>query len=350
MAIISLHDVVKEYKQYKRYKGFWGSFRNLVTQEYSINRAVEEISFSIAKGEAVGLLGQNGAGKSTIIKMLTGILVPTSGHVLVRGNNPHKKRRENNRHIGVVFGQRSQLWWDLPVADSFDLHRHIYKIPLKSYKENYNKYIELLGMHSFITQPVRQLSLGQRMRAEIAISLLHEPDILFLDEPTIGLDIMAKDRIREFLRTVNQEKKVTIILTTHDMKDIDEICPRLLVVNKGKLVYDGEVKQLKEQLGGGQKVTIEFADPIHPISIPGVQLIQDEGKRKHYQFSRNNASVFEQISKIAAQHPVIDVTMRENDIEDVIRSLYQHLEGEGTESDKSMQGLSNFVEKKVAGT
>ena len=338
MDIISLQSVTKEYKQYKRYQGFWGSFRNLVTQEYTIHRAVEDVSFSIAKGEAVGLLGQNGAGKSTIIKMLTGILVPTSGHILVRGNNPHKKRRENNRHIGVVFGQRSQLWWDLPVIDSFDLHRHIYKIPLPLYKENFDKYVELLGMESFISQPVRQLSLGQRMRAEIAISLLHEPDILFLDEPTIGLDILAKDRIREFLRTINQEKKVTIILTTHDMKDIEEICPRLLILNKGKLVYDGEVKHLKDQQDVGKRVTIEFADAVPPVTIPEAQLMKDEGKRKQYQFSRD-ASVFEHLSKLASRYPIVDVKMHENDIEDVIRSLYQHLD------DEDSRDLS---EKKVA--
>ena len=337
MTIISLQDVVKEYKQYKRYKGFWGSFRSLVTQDYTVSSAIERVSFSIEKGEAVGLLGQNGAGKSTLIKMLTGILVPTSGHVHVRGHNPHKKRRENNRHIGVVFGQRSQLWWDLPVADSFDLHKYIYKIPEQAYKKNYNKYVELLDMGSYMSQPVRQLSLGQRMRAEIAISLLHEPEILFLDEPTIGLDIMAKDRIREFLRTVNQEKMVTIILTTHDMKDIDEICPRLLVVNKGQLVFDGEVQHLKNHLGAGQKVTIEFRDSIGAIHIPGAHLIRDEGKMKHYQFPQNNASIFEQLSSIAEQYPIVDISMHKDDIEDVIRSLYQQL-GE-SDNDISMKGI-----------
>jgi len=182
------------------------------------------------------------------------------------------------------------------------------------------------------------LSLGQRMRAEIAISLLHEPDILFLDEPTIGLDILAKDRIREFLRTINQEKKVTIILTTHDMKDIEEICPRLLILNKGKLVYDGEVKHLKDQQDVGKRVTIEFADAVPPVTIPEAQLMKDEGKRKQYQFSRD-ASVFEHLSKLASRYPIVDVKMHENDIEDVIRSLYQHLD------DEDSRDLS---EKKVA--
>jgi ABC-2 type transport system ATP-binding protein len=326
LNIITVRSITKEYKQYKRFSGFWGSFRSLVTQEYTVHSAVEEISFAINQGEAVGYLGPNGAGKSTMIKMLTGILVPSSGELHVRGNIPHKKRRENSRHIGVVFGQRSQLWWDLPVIDSFDLHRHIYKIPLEKYKINLHKYTELLDMGNYLHQPVRQLSLGQRMRAEIAIALLHDPEILFLDEPTIGLDIMAKDRIREFLRTVNRERKVTIVLTTHDMHDIEEICPRLLIVNKGRLVYDGEVQYLKTQLGGERKVTIEFADSPGPIQIAGATLVKDEDRRKQYLIPRNTSSVFEQLSRLTERYPITDVTMEESGIEDVIRSLYQRLE------------------------
>jgi ABC-2 type transport system ATP-binding protein len=347
LTIISVQKIVKEYRQYKRFSGFWGSLRNLITQEYTVSRAVEDISFSISQGEAVGYLGPNGAGKSTMIKMLTGILVPSSGYLEVRGNIPHKKRRENNRHIGVVFGQRSQLWWDLPVIDSFDMHRHIYKLSLEQFKYNLQKYVELLDMGPFLQQPVRQLSLGQRMRAEIALALLHDPEILFLDEPTIGLDIMAKDRIRAFLRSVNRERKVTIILTTHDMHDIEEICPRLLIVNKGRLVYDGAVQQLKTQFGTERKVTIEFADSPGRIEIPGATLVSDEDRRKQYIFSRGTSSVLEQLSKLSEQFPIADVTMQESGIEDVIRTLYHRLNDEGSVSEVHAKYQPPSIQKKV---
>jgi len=249
MAIIEVQDVTRLFRQYRRYPGIIGAFRSLVTREYTEERAVDGISFSIQEGEAVGYLGPNGAGKSTMIKMMTGILVPTSGDVRVMGRIPHKERRINAQRIGVVFGQRSQLWWDLPVIDSFELHKRIYKLTDAQYRHNLDFCMELLGLAEFAHKPVRQLSLGQRMRVEIAMALLHEPAILFLDEPTIGLDVMAKDHIRKFLRNVNQEKKTTIILTTHDMKDIEEICPRMIIVNKGNLVYDGSVAALRAKLG-----------------------------------------------------------------------------------------------------
>lgn len=331
MAMIDVNDLVKEFRQYKRFSGFFGAFRSLFTQEYSVRSAVDRMSFSIEQGEAVGYVGPNGAGKSTMIKMLTGILVPTSGQVLVNGLVPHISRKENAKRMGVVFGQRSQLWWDLPVMDSFDLSRYIYQIPDDRYRENVSFCEELLGLSSFIQSPVRQLSLGQRMRAEIALALLHDPDILYLDEPTIGLDVMAKDRIRDFLRRLNREKRVTIILTTHDLKDIEEVCPRLLIVNRGRLVYDGTVAALKATLGNSRTIVVEFEHDPGSVDLPGAQLVKDEGRRKHFRFNRNDASAFDLLGNLSARYPVEDVALEDADIEEVIRTLYKRLGEEAPE-------------------
>ncbi|WP_341280156.1 ATP-binding cassette domain-containing protein [Paenibacillus sp. FSL H8-0537] len=325
MDIISVNDITKTYRQYRRFPGLLGSVRSLFTREYIEETAVRHLSFSIKEGEAVGYLGPNGAGKSTMIKMMTGILVPTAGELRVLGSVPHQARKDNSRHIGVVFGQRSQLWWDLPVKDSFDLHKYIYKIPPITFEKNLEFCVELLAIKDFIQKPVRQLSLGQRMRVEIAMALLHEPKILFLDEPTIGLDVIAKDQIRQFLRTVNRDKRVTIVLTTHDMKDIEEICPRMIVVNKGSVVYDGSVVELRNRLGNERQVVIDFREEPGLIDMPGITLLQEEGLRRTYSFAKSDASVFELVSRIAAKYPVEDASIESADIDSVIRRLYQQL-------------------------
>lgn len=328
MNIIEVSNITKQYRQYKRFPGIRGAFRSLVTREFTEESAVQDISFSIREGEAVGYLGPNGAGKSTMIKMMTGILVPSSGKLTVFGRTPHLHRKQNAQQIGVVFGQRSQLWWDLPLSDSFDLHRYIYRLTEKQYRDNLNLFTELLSLQSFIHKPVRQLSLGQRMRAEIAISLLHEPKILFLDEPTIGLDVMAKDQIRTFLRTVNQEKKVTIILTTHDMKDIEEICPRMIVVSKGNMVYDGTVSELRSRLGNERLVTIQYKHDPGTIVHSGIQLLKDEGLRKTFLIETHDTTTLDQISKLTASYSVEDISLTDMDIESVIRKLYHQLEAD----------------------
>lgn len=328
MDIIAANRLTKTYRQYRRFPGLIGSVRSLFTRQYTEETAVNEISFTIREGEAVGYLGPNGAGKSTMIKMMTGILVPTDGDIQVLGAVPHEARKVNARQIGVVFGQRSQLWWDLPVTDSFDLHKTIYQIPEARFQNNLQMCMELLSIHEFVEKPVRQLSLGQRMRVEIAMALLHEPRILFLDEPTIGLDVMAKDQIRQFLRTVNRERKVTIMLTTHDMKDIEEICPRMIVVNKGTLVYDGSVEELRARLGNERRVVIDFRAEPGPLNIPGITLLQEEGLRKTYLVLRSESTVFELVSRIAAEHPVEDASIESADIESVIRRLYRQLADE----------------------
>jgi ABC-2 type transport system ATP-binding protein len=336
MTIIDVDGVTKVYRQYKRFPGLAGAVRSLFTRQYTEETAVRNISFSIKEGEAVGYLGPNGAGKSTMIKMMTGILVPTSGSLHVLGNVPHQARKPNARQLGVVFGQRSQLWWDLPVMDSFDLHQSIYRMDERRFRNNVQMCTELLALADFLDKPVRQLSLGQRMRVEIAMSLLHEPRVLFLDEPTIGLDIVAKDHIREFLRTVNREKKVTIILTTHDMKDIEAICPRILVVNKGNLVYDGTVASLRQKLGNEQRVTIDFRYDPGEVDVEGLSLLEDEGVRKTFLAARGGTAVFELVSRMAKRYPVEDVSLEGADIDSVIRRLYQQL----AEQDKSKLQIS----------
>ncbi|QLG38991.1 ATP-binding cassette domain-containing protein [Paenibacillus sp. E222] len=328
MSIIDVNGITKVYRQYKRFPGLVGSLRSLVTRQYTEEVAVRDITFSIKEGEAVGYLGPNGAGKSTMIKMMTGILVPTSGELRVLGLTPHEARQHNSQHIGVVFGQRSQLWWDLPVRDSFDLHKYIYKLSDSTYQKNLNYYSNLLALSSFIEKPVRQLSLGQRMRVEIAMALLHDPKILFLDEPTIGLDVIAKEQIREFLRMINREKKVSIVLTTHDMKDIEEICHRMIVVNKGNMVYDGSVEQLRTTLGDQRQVIIYFREEPKVIEIPGIKLIKDEGLRKTYLFEKSDRTVFDCVNQIASEHLIEDVSIESADIDTVIRKLYRKLDEE----------------------
>jgi ABC-2 type transport system ATP-binding protein len=325
VPIIEVESLSKQFQQPKRFRGALGAVRTLLTREYTTRMAVDRVSFAIDEGEAVGYVGPNGAGKSTTIKMLTGILVPTSGVVRVMGRIPHQHRRENARNIGVVFGQRSQLWWDLPVRDSYELHQHVYDIPRDRFRDNLAFCREVLELDAFIDSPVRQLSLGQRMRAEMALALLHEPAILFLDEPTIGLDVLAKDRIREFLKTINRERDVTIILTTHDLKDIEEICPRLIVINFGQAIFDGTVSDLRARLGNQRLVKVEFEHDPGPIDLPGAELVSDDGARKTFRFNRSETSALNLLSSLSGRFPVSDVSLEEVGIEEVIRRLYRDM-------------------------
>lgn len=322
--IISAAGVSKTFRQLKREPGFAGALRSLFSRTYSEIRAVDGISFAIEPGEAVGYLGPNGAGKSTMIKMMTGILTPSAGTLSVLGREPHSHRIVNASEIGVVFGQRSQLWWDLPVRDSFELNRHIYDIPAARFAENLAGLTAMLDMASYLDRPVRQLSLGQRMRAEIALSLLHDPKILFLDEPTIGLDVVAKDAVRKFLAQVNRERGTTIILTTHDLVDIEEICPRLIMVDDGKLLFDGPLGDLRATLGSRRRLTLEFAKDPGPIAITSATLTADEGAAKHYLLDSEDVSIVQVISELGPGHGLKDVKVEEPDIEEVIRTFYQN--------------------------
>jgi ABC-2 type transport system ATP-binding protein len=322
-GLIEVRNVSKRFRQHKRFPGLLGAFKTLVTTEYTEVTAVSDISFDIAAGEAVGYLGPNGAGKSTMIKMMTGILVPSAGTLSVLGRTPHTERMTNARQIGVVFGQRSQLWWDLPLIDSFTLHQAIYDIPPARYADNLKRFSELLDLTPFLDRAVRQLSLGQRMRAEIVMSLLHDPEILFLDEPTIGLDVVAKDAVRRFLAEINRERGVTIILTTHDLQDIETICPRLIMVDHARLIFDGELSRLRSALGSARRLTLEFASDPGPIALDSARLTADEGLRKHFLLDREDVSLVTVLSELGGDRGLTDITLHEPDIEEVIRTFYQ---------------------------
>jgi ABC-2 type transport system ATP-binding protein len=334
VSVIELVELKREFRQARRFEGPFGAIRTLLTREYTTRTALDDITFAVQPGESVAYLGPNGAGKSTTIKILTGILVPTSGSVRVLGNEPHRHRQENARRIGVVFGQRSQLWWDLPLTDSFDLHKRIYRIEPERFAKNLAFCEEVLRMEAFLRTPVRQLSLGQRMRGELAMALLHEPEVLFLDEPTIGLDVLAKDRIREFLRLVNRERGTTIILTTHDLKDIEELCDRILVLNLGKLVYDGRIDTLRERLGSQRTIMIEFSHDPGPVEIPHTWLVEDRGARKTYAFDRADVPALDLVSALPRSLPIADISFDEPDIDEIIRRLYKSMEADRPEQEE----------------
>ncbi|MGZ8735826.1 MAG: ABC transporter ATP-binding protein [Nocardioides sp.] len=284
-------------------------------------RAVDALSFEISRGELVGYIGPNGAGKSTTIKMLTGILVPSSGRLSVAGLDPSRDRVELTRRIGVVFGQRTTLWWDLPLRDSFELLRRIYRIEPERYRANLAEFIELLDLADLLDTPVRQLSLGQRMRGEIAAALLHDPDILYLDEPTIGLDVISKGRLREFLRRVNQQRQVTLLLTTHDLQDIEQLCSRVMVIDHGTLVYDGSLPGLHAHGASTRTLVVDLVDATGPIDIPGATVSKVDGPRQWLTFPAD-ASAAPVVASVAASYDVADLSLQEPAIEDVIRTLY----------------------------
>lgn len=327
-AIIEARAVSKRFRQHRRFPGFLGALKTLVTAEYTEVQAVTDVSFAIGQGEAVGYLGPNGAGKSTMIKMMTGILVPSAGDITVLGRTPHRERQANAREIGVVFGQRSQLWWDLPVIDSFELHREIYSIPRPRFAENLKSLSNLLDLEPFLERAVRQLSLGQRMRAEIVMALLHDPKILFLDEPTIGLDVVAKDAVRKFLSRVNRERGTTIILTTHDLQDIEEICPRLIMVDHSRLIFDGETAKLRSALGSARRLMLEFAADPGPLELKTARLTSDDGLRKHYLLDRDDVSLVHVLDEIGDTTDLKDISLEEPNIEEVIRTFYHRRNAE----------------------
>src|ERR1700693_3370576 len=246
--IIYVRDLCKHFRSFHRREGMWGSIQNLFVRDYRTIAAVDRVGFSIERGEMVGYIGPNGAGKSTSIKMLTGILVPTSGEIRVNGFVPFRQRRQYVKTIGVVFGQRTQLWWDIAVIESFKLLRRIYDVSQRDFDARMHRFDEILGLRDYMHTPVRKLSLGERMRCDLAAALLHNPPLLFLDEPTIGLDVVAKDHIRHFLRAINREFQTTVLLTTHDLDDIEELCRRLLIIDRGRVLYDGPLALLKQKL------------------------------------------------------------------------------------------------------
>ncbi|MDB5054463.1 MAG: transporter related [Bacilli bacterium] len=323
MALIEVKDLVKEYKINVRNKGLFGSIKSLLIPEHKLKRAVDLISFSIEKGQTVGFIGPNGAGKSSTVKMLTGILVPTSGSISIGGLSPYHDRKKNAFRIGVVFGQRTQLWWDLPVSDTYDLLKHVYKIPDKVFKHNLDMFSELLGLQEFIKQPVRQLSLGQKMRADIAAALLHDPEIIFFDEPTIGLDVVAKEKIREFIKLMNKEKNTTMLFTTHDMDDIEKTCNRMIIIDEGKKLYDGTVDGIKNKYGKDRILAVEFSEKYGHINLEGAQLIDERENKKWFKFEKDRTQVSHLIQMLTQSYSIIDLTVQEPEIDGIIREIYQ---------------------------
>jgi ABC-2 type transport system ATP-binding protein len=331
--MIQVHNLTKEFKIYKKQPGFMGTVKGLFSREVELKKAVDNINFSIAEGEMVGYIGANGAGKSTTIKMMTGILVPTSGSCTVNGIVPYKDRQKNAKQIGVVFGQRTQLWWDLPLTETFSILKEIYEVSDKDYKKKMEFFNEVLDINEFISSPVRTLSLGQRMRADLAAALIHNPRILYLDEPTIGLDVIVKENIRKAIKEINRESKTTVILTTHDLTDIEELCERIIIIDKGISVYDGSIKNIKETYGYTRTVQtfvkdvkaakgIDIAKAFNLSSEDAVTSIKENSLV--VSFNKNKISISDIVGHIMSKLQVIDINIKETDIEDIVKNIYSH--------------------------
>ncbi|MER5866896.1 ATP-binding cassette domain-containing protein [Kitasatospora sp. NPDC002040] len=313
MALIELEDVRRDFVIRTR----TGRLR----REKRVVHAVDGLSFTVGAGECVGYIGPNGAGKSTTIKMLTGILVPTAGRLRVAGVEPARERVGLARRIGVVFGQRTTLWWDLPLRDSYELARRIYRIPPDRYRANLARCVELLDLGALLDTPVRQLSLGQRMRGDLAAALLHDPQVLYLDEPTIGLDVVSKARVREFLREVNRAEGTTVLLTTHDLTDIEQLCGRVMVIDHGRVVYDGGLDGLHTAGRSERTLVVDLAEAGPAISVPGARVVRVEGPRQWLAFPAEQSAA-PLVAAVAERYPLVDLSVREPAIEDVIARMY----------------------------
>ncbi|MFE1261512.1 ATP-binding cassette domain-containing protein [Streptomyces albogriseolus] len=318
-AFIALERVEKVFDVRRR--------KGLLRRERHQVRAVDSISFTVARGEMVGYIGPNGAGKSTTIKMLTGILTPSGGRLRVAGIDPSRERTRLAHRIGVVFGQRTTLWWDLPLIDSYKLMHRMYRIPGARYRENLARMVELLDLGDLLEVPVRQLSLGQRMRGDIAAALLHDPEVLYLDEPTIGLDVVSKTRVREFLRQVNAERSTTVLLTTHDLQDIEQVCSRVMVIDHGRLVYDGALAGLHEVGESERTLVVDLERECPPVEVPApARVVRVEGARQWVAFPAAESAAG-LVARIAERYPLVDLSVREPDIEAVIAKMYAERAG-----------------------
>lgn len=324
MSIISVDALSKEFLIPKRQKGFLGSVKSLFSREYLKKNALDQVSFEIGEGELVGYIGPNGAGKSTTVKILSGILVPTSGSVKVMGKTPWENRIETVRQLGVVFGQRTQLWWDLPVIESFELLKDIYSIPDNAYQSTLKSLTDALELTKLLSIPVRQLSLGQRMRCDLAASLLHSPKILFLDEPTIGLDAVSKLAVRDFIRHLNKEHKVTVMLTTHDMDDIESLCNRVIILNEGQIYLDGTLSTLRNKLAPERRLIVDLLNENDTVSDPFASVVKQEGHRVWLSFDPTNIPTPELIARITSKHSISDLYVENPPIEEIIAKFYRN--------------------------
>ncbi|MGN1198901.1 MAG: ATP-binding cassette domain-containing protein [Acetatifactor sp.] len=322
MSFIEVNNISKSFRVSRRSAGIPGMLANMVLPKYEVRKAVNDVSFSIDKGEMVGFIGPNGAGKSTTIKMLSGILCPDKGRIVVNGYVPYQQRKAYVAGIGVVFGQKSQLQWDLPVIDSFELLKAIYGIPEDKYRKNLDRFVEMLDMGGFINQPVRQLSLGQRMRADIVAALLHSPQIVFFDEPTIGVDVLGKETIREFIRELNAEDEVTMLFTTHDMQDIEKTCKRLIIIDKGAKMYDGSLQEIREKYGTSRQLVVEFGEETAVLPVGNVVITDIEDRKKSFVFDNAKVNINELMSHLLSRYNIRDLTVTEPEIESIIQRMY----------------------------
>lgn len=331
MEIIRVEHLTKHFTIYEKEPGLKGVLKSFFNAKKIIKTAVDDVSFSVKEGEIVGYIGPNGAGKSTTIKVLTGILTPTSGSVLVDGLIPYKQRTQNAKKIGVVFGQRTQLWWDLPLGESFTVLKEIYQIPEAEYKERLAYFDSMFGLSEFMKQPVRQLSLGQRMKADICASLLHNPKLLYLDEPTIGLDVIAKENIRKVIHEINHKYHTTVILTTHDLNDIEELCDRILLIDKGKIIYDGNLSLIKEKFGSKKIIefTVKSNEEAANIDVSAFKA-QDpdlqttvEGNKVTFVFNKLKLAIKDITYHVLNQANVLDIDISDDHLENIIKAIYR---------------------------
>ena len=325
MPQIIVEDLTKTFHVAERQPGTWGALVGLVHRRYRTVHALDSVSFSLEPGELVGYIGPNGAGKSTTVKVLAGILVPDGGHCEILGRVPWRERIAHVQQIGVVFGQRTQLWWDLPVIESFDLLREIYRIPRQEYGRSLDELVAMVDLRAFLDTPVRQLSLGQRMRCDLAASLLHSPSILFLDEPTIGLDAVSKLAVREFVQRLNRERGVTVILTTHDMDDIEALCSRIMVINQGQILLDGTIDELRSHVTHERRLIVDLVREEEWIDEPDARVTRRDGARVHLSFDPHEISAADLIARVTSRHAIRDLYVENPPIEEMVAKLYREI-------------------------
>lgn len=338
--MIEVKNISKDFVSQKKYPGLKGAVKGLFTNEKVVKKAVDDISFTINDGEIVGYIGSNGAGKSTTIKMMTGILTPTRGECLVNGINPSKNRKENAQNIGVVFGQRTQLWWDLPLSESFTILKEIYNVSDEDYRERMDFLNRVLELSEFFDRPVRTLSLGQRMRADLGAALLHNPKVLYLDEPTIGLDLVVKDNIRAAIREINEKYNTTVILTTHDIGDIEELCSRIIIIDAGRKIYDGSLEELKDTYGTRRKVTMEVRHPKALDDFPLARLLEVDDsacsvdldvskKLLSVTFDKHQIQVPQVLTAVMKRTEVQDIQIQETELAEIVKDIYNSTQKTG---------------------
>lgn len=333
--MIEVNNLTKEFKINKKYEGLIGTVKSFFSREYTIKKAVDNLSFHVDRGEMLGYIGLNGAGKSTTIKMLSGLLVPTSGECKVNGIVPYLERKTYTKNIGVVFGNRSQLWWDLPVSESFSVLKKIYEVPDKDFDKRLDFLKEVLELNEFYLTPVRNLSLGQKMRADLAASMLHNPKVLFLDEPTIGLDIFVKEKLRQVIKQINKENNTTILLTTHDLNDIEKICNKIIVIDKGRKIFDGNLDELKDRYGKTRTVCIDLYNETENdfnfklnVDPKYITTAKDESGKIKISFNKDYVNLPDLMQYVVSHNNVKDFTVTEPQLEEIVKTIYRNTLGE----------------------